>query len=200
MSLEKNSHTDVRGVKGVRNVARFELFAKMLKMGVKKKHEHESNFFEENLLGEPAKTNRNLPSDWLQPYRNQTSHSIPTQQQINGDTNYLNKPMELLDISHGINTNNKNYSNYLAVYDRENMSSTTSESKSKHSSRNRTYRNQVASSSNDNTIVISDEEDDDEYPRSHRTHNQANDGIFTSIIFFGFVFLVFLYHCRIFFC
>lgn len=150
-------------------------------MGVKKKHDHESNFFEDNLISEPAKTNRNLPSDWLQSYRNQTSHTIPTQQQqqINGDTNYLNKPMELLDISHGINTNNKNYNNHLTVYDREkNMSSTTVESKSKHSSRNRTYRNQIASSSNDisDPIVISDEEDEDEYPRSHRTHN---DGKYT---------------------
>lgn len=148
----------------------------MLKMGVKKKHEHESGFFEENMLSEPPKSNRNLTGDWLQSYRNQTSHSIPTQQQINGDTNYLNKPIELLDISHGINTNNKSYSNYLAAYDREKMSA-TGESKSKHSSRNRTYRNQVESSSNDNTIVISDEEDDDDDDtRSYKTHSQMKNG------------------------
>lgn len=82
--------------------------------------------------------------------------------------------MELLDI----NTNNKSYSNYPIVYDRENMSS-TGESKSKHSSRNRTYRNQVESSSNavqQTTIVISDEEDEDDDPRSHNTHKHANDG------------------------
>lgn len=147
-------------------------------MGVKKKHEHESGFFEENLLGEPAKSNRNLPNDWLQTYRNQSSRNIQATQQTNGDTNYLNKPMELLDI----NTNNKSYSNYPIVYDRENMSS-TGESKSKHSSRNRTYRNQVESSSNAvqqttmlSPIVISDEEDEDDDPRSHNTHKHANDG------------------------
>lgn len=148
-------------------------------MGVKKKHDHESGFFEENLLNEPNKSNRNLQNDWVPHYRNQSPRSIPTAQQTNGESNYLNKPMELLEISRGINnTNNKNHGNYLSSYDRENMSS-TGESKSKHSSHNqRTYRNQNESSSNavQHTIVISDEEDEDEDTRPHNAHSQASDG------------------------
>lgn len=145
-------------------------------MGVKKKHDHESGFFEENLC-EPTKSNRNLQNEWIQHYRNHPTRNIPTAQQINGDANYLNGPIGLLDIRDA-STNNRNYDHYLSNYDNENMSS-VSESKSKQNSRGRTYRNQVESSSNavQQTIVISDEEDDDEeatYPNN--THSQTNDG------------------------
>ncbi|XP_055315645.1 ribosomal protein S6 kinase alpha-5-like [Sitodiplosis mosellana] len=152
----------------------------MLKMGVKKKHDHESGFFEENIC-ESTKSNRNLQNEWIQHYRNQPPRNMATAQQTNGDSNYLNRPMELLEISRDISTNNRNYDHYLSNYDRENMSS-TGESKSKQSkqsSRNRTYRNQVESSSNavQHTIVISDEDDDDEDTTSpNNAHNQANDG------------------------
>lgn len=149
-------------------------------MGVKKKHEHESGFFEENLLSEPTKSNRNLQNDWIHNhYRNQSPRNIPATQQTNGESNYLSKPTELLDISRGINTNNKNYpNNYLSICDRENMSS-TGESKGKQSSRNRTYRNQVESSSisvQQPTIIISDEEDDDEDTRPCNAHKSTKDG------------------------
>lgn len=147
-------------------------------MGVKKKHDHESGFFEENLC-ETTKSTRNLQNEWIHHYRNQPPRSVPTAQQTNGDSNYLNRPMELLGISNDIATNNRNYDQYLSNYDRENMSS-TGESKSKHSSRNRTYRNQVESSSNtaQQTIVISDEEEDvdDDDTCPNNTHNQSNDG------------------------
>lgn len=127
-------------------------------MGVKKKHDHES--------------------EWIQHYRNQPTRSIPAAQQINGDANYLNGQMGLLDISRDASTHNKNYDHYLSKYDSENMNS-VSESKNKQNSRGRTNRNQVESSSNavQQTIVISDEEDDDEdttYPNN--THSQTNDG------------------------
>lgn len=164
----------------------------MLKMGVKKKHEHESGFFEENLLSEPTKSNRNLQNDWIHHnhYRNQSPRNIPGTQQTNGEPNYLSRPMELLDISRGINTNNKNYpNNFLSICDRENMSS-TGESKGKHSSRNRTYRNQVESSSNavqQQTIIISDEEDDDGDTRPYNAHKQTKEG--EQIIFLNTIFI-----------
>lgn len=167
-------------------------------MGVKKKHET----FEENSMNEQAtaKTNRIVPNDWLHPpYRNQaSSRNMQTQQAVNGGEShvYLNKQVELMEISHGhINatSNNKNYNNYnhqqqqqhLSVYDRENMSSHGESRTNKHtqqSQRNtrttyhqRNDRNQqhVESSSNANaqpTIIISDEEDDDD-----EMHNQEND-------------------------
>ena len=146
----------------------------MLKMGVKKKHET----FEENSLNEPTKSNRIVSNEWLH-YRTQSPRSMQTTQQVNGETNYLNKQVDLLEISHGINTINTNYNNYLPVYDRENMSS-IGESKSKHTQRSTgTYRNQVECSSNQvvqHTIVISDEEDDDEnIRRSNNAHNQEID-------------------------
>lgn len=150
-------------------------------MGVKKKHEHESGFFEENLISEPTKSNRSLQNDWIRHnhYRNQSPRNIPATQQTNGESNYLNRPMELLDMSHGINTNSKIYSNYLTNCERENMSS-TGESKTKHSSRNRTYRNQVESSpssaAQQQTIIISDEEDDDEDTHSYNAHKQSHFG------------------------
>lgn len=145
----------------------------MLKMGVKKKHDHESGFFEDSLC-ESTKSNRSLQNEWIHHYRNQPPRNIPTAQPANGDSNYLNRPMELLEIS----ANNRNYDHYhLSNYDRDNMSS-AGESKSKQSSRTRTYRNQVESSSNavQQTIVISDEEDDDEDTCPNNAHNQANDG------------------------
>lgn len=146
----------------------------MLKMGVKKKHET----FEENSLNEPAKSNRIVPTEWLH-YRNQSPRNMQPTQPVNGESNYLNKQVELLDISHGINnTTSKHYNNYLSVYDRENMNS-IGESKTKHTQRNtRTYRNQVECSSNavQQTIVISDEEDDDEDDhRSYNAHKQEID-------------------------
>lgn len=145
-------------------------------MGVKKKHET----FEENSINEPAKSNRIVPTEWLHSYRNQPPRSMQTTQAVNGESNYLNKQVDMLEISHGINATNKNYNNYhlSTVYDRENMNS-IGESKAKHTQRNtRTYRNQVECSSNavQPTIVISDEEDDDgEIHRSYRAHNQEND-------------------------
>lgn len=57
--------------------------------------------------------------------------------------------------------------------------SSIGESKGKHSSRNRTYRNQVEGSPNDaqqQTIVISDEEDDDEDNHTYNAHKQTIDG------------------------
>lgn len=147
-------------------------------MGVKKKHEHESGFFEENLI-EPTKSNRN---DWMPTYRNQPHRSAPqATQQINGtEPNYLNKPMEFLEISRGCQANNKNYNHY-SPYEREKMSSTGDSKSKKHSNtnRNRAHWNQIQSSSNaasagDNTIVISDEEDDSEDNRSQYTHNQVH--------------------------
>lgn len=146
----------------------------MLKMGVKKKHET----FEENALNEPAKSNRIVSTEWLH-YRNQSPRSMQPTQPVNGESNYLNKQVEFLEISHGINnTANKNCNNYLSVYDRENMSS-IGESKTKHTQRStRTYRNQVECSSNavQQTIIISDEEDDDDdINHSYNAHNQEID-------------------------
>lgn len=146
--------------------------AKMIKMGVKKKHET----FEENSINEPAKSNRIVPNEWLHSYRNQAPRSMQTTQAVNGDANYLNKQGNLLEISHGINATNKNYTNYhhLNAYDHENMNS-IGENKAKHTQRStRTYRNQVECSSNavQSTIVISDEEDDDD---PYNAHHQEND-------------------------
>lgn len=141
-------------------------------MGVKKKHET----FEENSINEPAKSNRIVPNEWLHSYRNQAPRSMQTTQAVNGDANYLNKQGNLLEISHGINATNKNYTNYhhLNAYDHENMNS-IGENKAKHTQRStRTYRNQVECSSNavQSTIVISDEEDDDD---PYNAHHQEND-------------------------
>lgn len=151
----------------------------MIKMGVKKKPET----FEEKTLNEPAKSNRIMPPEWLH-YRNQSArNNMQSTQPVNGESNYLNKQVELVEISHGINTTNKNYNNYLSVYDRENMSS-AGESKSKQTQRStRTYQNQVERNSNvvQQTIIISDEEDDDDddgdedFQRSHNAHNQEFD-------------------------
>lgn len=142
----------------------------MFKMGVKKKHET----FEE--LNEPAtKSNGIIPAEWLH-CRNQSPRSIQSPQHtVNGESNYLNKQVELLDITHGINSTNSksSYNSYLSAYNRENMSS-AGESKSKHTQRS-TYLNQLECNSN-NTIVISDEEDDvDDGFRSHHTNNQQFD-------------------------
>lgn len=156
----------------------------MLKMGVKKKHEHESGFFEENLISESAKSSR---SEWMSTYRNQQQHrNTPTTQQINGTesnhSHHSNKPMELHDVSRG----NKNYNNYLGKYDRE-MMNASGDSKSnksnKHSNSNRNRGlNQNQSSSNsanigDNPIVISDDEDNCDDYRSQNTHTQYYNGM-----------------------
>lgn len=102
---------------------------------------------------------------------------MQTTQAVNGDANYLNKPVDLMEISHGITATSKTYTNYhhlSAAYDRENMNS-IGQSKTKHTQRSaRTYRNQVESSSNavQSTIVISDEEEDED---PYNAHNQANE-------------------------
>lgn len=146
----------------------------MLKMGVKKKHET----FEENSLNEPAKSNR-IPTEWLRHNRQQQSpRSIQSAQHtVNGESNYLNKHVELLELTHGVNTTNKSYNNSYLVYERENMSS-AGESKTKHTQRS-TYLNKPECNTN-TTIIISDEEDDDDdMHRSHHAHNQEiNNGKF----------------------
>lgn len=165
-------------------------------MGVKKKHE--SGFFEDNLINEPSKTNRHQQNNWY-PFKSPSSRNIASAHQVNGETNYQNKSMDLLDLTRGYeNDNRNNYSdlkhssanhyksvkeenchnqNHHSMYERENMSSSSESKNNKHNVRSHTEKN--------DTIVISDEEEEDEY-----THKDDIDGKYSHGIYrYNFLFI-----------
>lgn len=72
----------------------------MLKMGVKKKHEHENGY--DNLLTESAKSNHNPQTEWLH-YKDPASANEP--RQMNSESNFL-------ELAHGIGTTNDTRSIY----------------------------------------------------------------------------------------
>lgn len=96
-------------------------------MGVKKKHEHESGFFEDHMLNESAKTSRNPQKDWSN-YKNSSARNHGTQhqhqhqphqqqQQMNGgESNYVGKSLDQIvsDYARGVPSvdNHNNFSGY----------------------------------------------------------------------------------------
>lgn len=129
-------------------------------MGVKKKHEHESSFCEEHMMAEPTRTHGNHHNEWHS-YKSQTSRSIASTQQINGETDFMGKSLDLIvgDYPCGVGATDhrNNYSSYSGskhstsskrykddnfvnfhMYNRENMRTST-DKKGKHSSGNNNH-------------------------------------------------------------
>lgn len=133
----------------------------MIKMGVKKKHEHESGFREEHMMAEPTRTRGNQHNEWHS-YKSQTTRSITSTQQINNEADFMGKSLDLIvgDYTRGVGSteHRNNYSSYSGskhstsskrykddnyehfhMYDRENMKDKSSDKKGKHSSGNSNY-------------------------------------------------------------
>lgn len=132
----------------------------MIKMGVKKKHDHESGFCEENMMAEPTKTRGNQHNEWNS-YKSQTSRSTASTQQINSESEFMDKSLDLIvgDYARGVSaTDHRNtYSSYSGskhstsskrykddhfgnfhMHDRENMRVSTDKN-GKHSSGNNNH-------------------------------------------------------------
>lgn len=154
----------------------------MIKMGVKKKHENESGFCEENMIAEQTRTRGNQHNEWHS-YKNQTSRSIASTQQINGETNFMGRSLDLIvgDYSRvvGASDHRNNYSSYSGskhstsskrykddnfgnfhLYERENMRVST-DKKGKHSSDNNNHNRGFRIQHGENSDSVQQTENND---------------------------------------
>lgn len=133
----------------------------MIKMGVKKKHEHESGFCDEHIMTEPSRTRGNQHTEWHS-YKNQTARSLASSQQKNGEADFMGKSLDLIvgDYTRGVGATDhrNNYSGYSGskhstsskrykddnfgnfhMYDCENSKRASTDKKGKHSSGNNNH-------------------------------------------------------------
>lgn len=172
-------------------------------MGVKKKHEHENGYFDDSLLTESARSNRNPQNEWHH-YKDQSTRITSAEHQVNGEANFAHSKAigatndnrniysgyggskhSVLSDSMAILKRNKdeNTVGYDKMYERENLmgeskygkhSSNRSSGRS-HRGNHQSYQQKPAHSNNEvsTPVVVISDEEDDDEDNNSSRYHQA---------------------------